>query len=81
MPGVRRVIPGAFPIEQAIGNEINRAVVGQITAKEALDNAVAAGASDIMTEATDSMQGKDPVDHATVAPGLYLSEPVRTMPF
>jgi multiple sugar transport system substrate-binding protein len=31
-------LPGAFPIEQAIGNEINRAVVGQITGQEALDN-------------------------------------------
>ena len=35
-------IPGMFEMEQALGNEINRAVVGQITAKEALDNGVAA---------------------------------------
>ncbi|MEM8540439.1 MAG: extracellular solute-binding protein, partial [Pseudomonadota bacterium] len=42
-------LPGAFPIEQAIGNEINRAVVGQISAKEALDNAAAA-VKKIMTE-------------------------------
>ncbi len=71
-------IPGAFPIEQAIGNEINRAVVGQITAKEALDNAVKL-VRDIM-KSNGFYQGKDPVDHATVAPGLYLGAG-RTMPF
>ena len=31
-----------FEMEQALGNEINKAVVGQITAKEALDNGAAA---------------------------------------
>lgn len=31
-------IPGMFEMEQALGNELNRALVGQISAKEALDN-------------------------------------------
>src|SRR3712207_1890213 len=30
-------IPGMFEMEQALGNEINRAIVGQASAKEALD--------------------------------------------
>ena len=62
-------IPGAFPIEQAIGNEINRAVVGQITAREALDNAAAA-VREIMAS-NGFYQGNDPVDYAATAPGLY----------
>ena len=35
-------IPGMFEMEQTLGNEINRALVGQISAKEALDNGAAA---------------------------------------
>ena len=35
-------MPGMFEMEQALGNEINRALVGQISAKEALDNGNAA---------------------------------------
>ena len=35
-------IPGMFEMEQALGNEINKAVVGQATAKEALENGAAA---------------------------------------
>ena len=71
-------LPGAFPIEQAIGNEINRAVVGQITAKEALDNAAAA-VKQIM-ESNGFYQGNDPVDYAQVAPGLYVGEG-KSLPF
>ncbi len=65
-------VPGAFPIEQAIGNEINRAVVGQISAKEALDNAVAA-VREIMAS-NGFYAGNDPVDYASTAPGLYTGE-------
>jgi len=71
-------LPGAFPIEQAIGNEINRAVVGQITAKEALDNAATA-VREIMTQ-NGFYQGNDPVDYAAAAPGLYVGEG-RDLPF
>ena len=35
-------IPGMFEMEQALGNEINRAFVGQITPQEALENGAAA---------------------------------------
>ncbi|MEQ8922507.1 MAG: extracellular solute-binding protein [Roseovarius sp.] len=71
-------LPGAFPIEQAIGNEINRAVVGQITAKEALDNAAAA-VKEIMSS-NGFYQGADPVDYAAAAPGLYVGEG-KDLPF
>ena len=71
-------LPGAFPIEQAIGNEINRAVVGDITAKEALDNAVAA-VKQIMTE-NGFYAGADPVEYAAAAPGLYVGEG-KALPF
>ncbi|MEM9708267.1 MAG: extracellular solute-binding protein [Pseudomonadota bacterium] len=71
-------LPGAFPIEQAIGNEINRAVVGQITAKEALDNAAAA-VKQIMTD-NGFYAGNDPVDYAAAAPGLYVGEG-KDLPF
>lgn len=71
-------LPGAFPMEQAIGNEINRAVVGQITGKEALDNAAAA-VRRIMAD-NGFYQGKDPVDYAATAPGLYVGEG-KELPF
>ena len=71
-------LPGAFPIEQAIGNEINRAVVGQISGKEALDNAARA-VKEIMAS-NGFYQGKDPVDYAAAAPGLYVGEG-KPLPF
>ena len=71
-------LPGAFPIEQAIGNEINRAVVGQIGAKEALDNAAKA-VREIMSS-NGFYEGSDPVDYASVAPGLYVGEG-KDLPF
>lgn len=71
-------LPGAFPIEQTIGNEINRAVVGKITAKEALDNAATA-VKEIMSQ-NGFYQGNDPVDYAQAAPGLYVGEG-KDLPF
>ncbi|RMF40726.1 MAG: extracellular solute-binding protein [Alphaproteobacteria bacterium] len=71
-------IPGAFAIEQAIGNEINRAVVGQISAREALDNAAAA-VRRIMSD-NGFYAGSDPVDYASLAPGLYVGEG-KPLPF
>jgi len=65
-------------MEQAIGNEINRAVVGQISAKEALDNAAAA-VKKIMGE-NGFYQGEDPVEYAATAPGLYVGEG-KDLPF
>jgi multiple sugar transport system substrate-binding protein len=71
-------LPGAFPIEQAIGNEINRAVVGQITAKEAMDNATAA-VREIMSQ-NGFYQGRDPVSFEQAQPGLYVGAG-KPMPF
>ncbi len=71
-------LPGAFPIEQAIGTELNRAVVGQISAKEALDNAAAAVRS--IMESNGFYQGNDPVNYADTAPGLYVGEG-KALPF
>ncbi len=63
-------IPGANPMELAIGNEINRAIVGKISAKQALDNAATA-VKKIMAS-NGFYKGNDPVDYATTAPGLYV---------
>jgi len=71
-------LPGAFPIEQAIGNEINRAVVGQIGAKEALDNAAKA-VREIMAS-NGFYEGSDPVDYAEAEPGLYVGKG-KDLPF
>jgi multiple sugar transport system substrate-binding protein len=71
-------VPGAFAIEQSIGNEINRAVVGRISGREALDNA--ARAVRAIMAANGFYRGNDPVDYAKVAPGLYVGEG-RPLPF
>lgn len=71
-------LPGAFPIEQAIGNEINRAVVGKISAKKALNNAAKAVRS-IMVK-NGFYKGKDPVSYASAAPGLYVGKG-KPLPF
>ena len=42
-------IPGMFEMEQALGNEINKAIVGQASAKEALDTGAKAW-KEIMTK-------------------------------
>ena len=71
-------LPGMFNMEQAIGNEINRAVVGQISAKEALDNGVAA-VRKIMDD-NGFYSGKPPVEYAAAAPGLHVGEG-KPLPF
>ena len=63
-------LPGMFEMEQALGNEINRAITGQITAKEALDNGQAAWKS--IMEKNGFKDGAAPVAYADVAPGLYV---------
>lgn len=71
-------LPGMFEMEQAIGNEINRAVVGQITAKEALDNG--ADAVRRIMDRNGFYSDKPPVDYAAVAPGLWVGEG-KDLPF
>lgn len=70
-------IPGMYEIEQAIGNEVNRAFAGQVTAKEALDAAAEATRA-IMDR--NGFYSAPPVDYAAVAPGLYVGEG-KEMPF
>lgn len=71
-------LPGMFAMEQAIGNEINRAVVGQITAQEALDNAAEA-VREIMDD-NGFYGSRPPVEYAAALPGLYVGEG-KSLPF
>jgi multiple sugar transport system substrate-binding protein len=71
-------LPGMFEMEQALGNEINRAVVGQITAKEALDNGAAA-VKKIMDK-NGFYGAKPPVDYAAAEPGLWVGKG-KALPF
>ena len=63
-------LPGMFEMEQALGNEINRAVTGQISAKEALTNGQVAWKA--IMEKNGFSGGKGPVAFADVAPGMHV---------
>lgn len=63
-------LPGMFEMEQALGNEINRAITGQITGREALENGQAAWTA-IMAK-NGFANGTGPINYADVAPGLYV---------
>jgi multiple sugar transport system substrate-binding protein len=63
-------LPGMFEMEQALGNEINRAITGQISAKEALDNGQAAWVA--IMQKNGFAGGEGPISYASVAPGLYV---------
>lgn len=63
-------LPGMFEMEQALGNEINRAITGQISGREALENGQAAWVS-IMAK-NGFKVGSGPINYADVAPGLYV---------
>jgi multiple sugar transport system substrate-binding protein len=71
-------IPGMFEMEQALGNEINRAMTGQISAKEALDNGQAAWKT-IMTK-NGFFSDKAPVKYADVKAGTYVGAG-KALPF
>jgi multiple sugar transport system substrate-binding protein len=71
-------LPGMFEMEQALGNEINRAVVGQISGKEALDNGAAAWTR--IMERNGFRGGEGPVAYADVAPGLWAGRD-KPLPF
>ena len=72
-------LPYTLEMEIALGNEINKAVVGQQTAKQALDNGVAAWKK-TMTEKGKFYKGKDPVSYASMEPGLWLGKG-KKLPF
>jgi multiple sugar transport system substrate-binding protein len=65
-------LPYAFEMEQAIGFELNKAIVGEIQPKEALDNGVAA-VKKIM-EKGGFYKGSDPVSYASMEPGLWIGK-------
>jgi multiple sugar transport system substrate-binding protein len=71
-------IPGMFEMEQALGNEINRAITGQISAKEALDNGQTAWKA-IMTK-NGFFSDKAPVKYADVKAGTYVGAG-KALPF
>lgn len=65
-------IPGMFEMEQVLGNEINRAVVGQISAQEALDNGVEAWRK--ILDRNGFFSGSPPVAYADVEPGIWIGK-------
>lgn len=71
-------LPGMFEMEQALGNEINRAVVNQISAKEALDNGAAAWKS--IMDKNGFYSGNPPVAYAAAEPGLWVGKG-KELPF
>jgi multiple sugar transport system substrate-binding protein len=71
-------LPGMFEMEQALGNEINRAVTGQISAKEALENGQAAWKS--IMEKNGFKDGAGPIAYADAAPGMYVGAG-KALPF
>ena len=71
-------LPGMFEMEQALGNEINKAIVGQASAKDALD-AGAQAVESIMKK--QGFYGKNvPVDFAAVEPGMWVGKG-KELPF
>ncbi len=71
-------LPGMFEMEQALGNEINRAIAGQITGKEALDNGAAAVKA--IMDRNGFYGGTPPVDFAAINPGLWVGRD-KSLPF
>ena len=65
-------LPGMFEMEQALGNEINKAVVGQTTPKEALD-AGAKAWREIMDK-NGFYSDKPPIDFAAVADAGWIGK-------
>lgn len=65
-------IPGMFEMEQALGFELNKAIVGEISPKEALDNGAKAW-KEIMTK-NGFFAGNDPVSFASVEPGIWVGK-------
>ena len=71
-------IPGMFEMEQALGNEINRAITGQITGKEALENGQKAWVTIMAKNGFGTDKG--PVKFADVKAGTYVGAG-KALPF
>jgi multiple sugar transport system substrate-binding protein len=65
-------LPGMFEMEQALGNEINKAVVGQASPKEALDAGVKAW-REIMDK-NGFYSGTPPIDFAAVVDATWIGK-------
>jgi multiple sugar transport system substrate-binding protein len=72
-------LPGMFEMEQALGNEINRAVVGQISAKEALENGQAAWKS--IMQKNGFWTDRQPFAFSAVEPGMWVGRGKTSLPF
>jgi multiple sugar transport system substrate-binding protein len=70
-------LPGMFEMEQALGNEINRAITGQISGKEALENGQAAWKA-IMEK--NGFYSNPPVAFADAAAGMHMGAG-KALPF
>jgi multiple sugar transport system substrate-binding protein len=71
-------VPSGFQIDQEIGFLINKVVVGEMQPKEALDQA-AVKVKDIMSK-NGFYKGKDPMNFAATAPGLWVGKG-KPLPF
>jgi len=71
-------IPGMFEMEQALGNEINKAIVGQASPKDAL-TAGAEAWKKIMTK-NGFFSDKEPISYASVEPGIWVGKD-KPLPF
>lgn len=65
-------IPGMFQMEQALGNEIHKAVTGQVSPKKALDNGVAAWRT--IMEDNGFFSFAEPFPYSAVEPGVWMGK-------
>jgi multiple sugar transport system substrate-binding protein len=65
-------LPSAFQMEQEIGFLLNKAIVGEMKPKEALDEA--AGKVKSIMEKAGFYKGSDPVAYASMEPGMWIGK-------
>ena len=65
-------IPGMFEMEQVLGNEINKAATGQLSAKEALDNGAAAWRT--IMEDNGFFSYAEPIPYSAAEPGIWVGK-------
>jgi multiple sugar transport system substrate-binding protein len=65
-------LPSAFQMDQEIGFLLNKAIVGEMKPKEALDEAV--GKVKAIMEKSGFYKGSDPVSYASMEPGIWIGK-------
>ena len=65
-------IPGMFQMEQALGNEVHKAVVGKVSPKEALDNGVTAWRAIMKDNGFFSFA--EPFPYSSAEPGVWMGK-------